>query len=215
LSALRFLLLATIVLIFVGPVGCSGGNVEHGEAGSSSGYAPDAQELAAGEASAMAGGSLADVPGTFTDQDGATHRLSDFRGRPLVASAIYTRCVTVCPRVVEELRALEHAWRADTTWHGVLFSLDPTYDRPPILHAFAAERGLSPSRWTLLVPDSAALDTLARTLGLFARDDPSGGIAHTALFARVDEAGQITDRRTGISLPRGGLAAVWKRPAGR
>lgn len=211
--ALRLLLMGALALLIVWRFGCADGNVEHGEAGSSSGYAPDAQESAAGAAGAMSGGSLVDVPGTFHDQDGVAHRLADFRGRPLVASAIYTRCVTVCPRVIEELRALEQAWRADTTWRGLLFSLDPLYDRPEILRAFAAARGLSSARWTLLVPDSAALDTLASRLGLLARDDPAGGIAHTAVFARVDESGRITDRRTGLSLPKGGLAAAWKRPA--
>ena len=127
-----------------------------------------------------------------------------------MASAIYTRCVTVCPRVVEELRALDRAWSADTSCRFVLFSLDPAHDRPEALRAFAEARGLQSPRWTLLVPDSATLGPLAQALGLLARSDPAGGIAHTAVYARVGRDGAILDRRVGVSLPRGGLAELWK-----
>jgi protein SCO1/2 len=208
---IRLAAIGVLALVLVWRMGCADPNVQRGEAGLSSGTI-DTQELAADMAAPLPEGSLTDLAGTFHDQDGRERRLAEFRGRPFVASAVYTRCVTVCPRVVEELSRLERAWRADTSWRGVLFSLDPAYDRPEVLRAFAAEHGLSPARWTLLVPDSASLAPLAQALGLLVTPDPAGGIAHTAVFAKVGADGRITDRRTGVSLPQGGLAAAWKRP---
>lgn len=187
--------------------------VESGEAGQSSGIAEDLQQRAANRAGEVPETPLTDLAVTFEDQDGRVRRLSEFRGRQWVASAIYTRCVTVCPRIVEELRALEKdpMWAADTSWKGVLFSLDPAFDRPPVLRAFAAAHGLDPARWTLLVPDSASLGPTVRALGLLARDDPGGGIAHTAVFTMVGADGRIADRRVGFILPAGGLALAWRR----
>jgi protein SCO1/2 len=206
-----------IALLLVWRAGCVDGDrrVASGAAGTSSGYSEDAQERTANRAAEIPGSSLVDLPATFVDQDGHERHLAEFRGRLWVASAIYTRCVTVCPRVVEELRELErsHEWAADTSWHGVLFSLDPTYDQPSVLRAFAATRRLDDARWTLLVPDSASLEPLARALGLLAEADPAGGIAHTAVFALVGRDGRIADRRVGIALPRGGLAVAWQRPS--
>jgi protein SCO1 len=211
-TAFRLAALGVLALVLAWRLGCSGPIGERGEAGLSSGTI-DTQELAADLAAPVPAGSLTDLAGTFHDQDGRARTLAEFRGRPWVTSAVYTRCVTVCPRVVEDLRQLERAWRADTSWRGVLFSLDPAYDSPEVLRAFAAERGLSPARWTLLVPDSATLVPLARALGLLVTPDPEAGIAHTAVFAQVGADGRILDRRTGLSLPKGRLAKAWKRPA--
>ena len=213
--AIRLALMGVLALVLVWYAGLSdrgsGARIERGSAGLSSGGMSDGEHEAAGEALPVPGGSLADVPGEFLDADGHSRRLHTLRGRRWVASAIYTRCATVCPRVVEDLRALERAWAADTTWGIVLFSLDPAHDRPQVLRAFAAARGLAAPRWTLVVPDSAALEQLARTLGLIARADAAGGIAHSAVFAYVDADGRILDRRVGLSLPRGGLARAWRR----
>jgi len=192
----------------------TGSEVASGIAGTSSGEVRDLQARAANRAAEVPGSPITDLPGTFTDQDGRARHLSELRGRRWITSAVYTRCVTVCPRVVEELRGLEKdpAWAADTSWKGVLFSLDPAYDQPSVLRAFAAARGLDRARWTLLAPDSASLGPLTRALGLLSRNDPEGGIAHTAVFATVGADGRITDRRVGFELPAGGLAALWKRP---
>ncbi len=214
--AIRLALMGGLAVALVWRAGCAGSPggallAERGTAGVSSGIAPDEQEVTASQTAPWSGGSLAAVEGTLLDASGRVRRLAEFRGAPWVASAIYTRCGTVCPRVVDELRMLERAWAADTTWRIVLFSLDPAHDRPEVLRTFAAERGLATPRWTLLVPDSAALLPLADALGLIARPDQAGGIAHTAVFAYVDAGGGIRDRRVGLRLPKGGLAQAWRR----
>ena len=49
----------------------------------------------------------------FTDTEGQTVRLSDYRGKPLLVTLVYTGCVNVCPTLIENLvPALEVASEA-------------------------------------------------------------------------------------------------------
>ena len=116
--AVRLAVMGVLAVLLVWRAGCAGDGsspVEHGSAGESSVTTPGVQEGAASEAASPSGGSLTALGGTFLDSDGHARRLAEFRGRAWVASAIYTRCVMVCPRVVEEMLALDRAWSADTS----------------------------------------------------------------------------------------------------
>ena len=92
----------------------------------------------------------------------------------------------------------------------VLFSLDPAHDTPRALTAFARAHALSPPRWTLLRPDSASLNAIARALGLALAAAPDGGIAHTAVIAIVDSSGHVRERRLGLEPDAAALAAAWR-----
>ena len=106
LQAIRVVLMLAAVALLVWrvlstgrPTGAQG--VEHGSAGSAS--ASGSEERAAGEGLEPAEAPLTSITGTFTDQDGHARSLTGFHGVPFVASAIYTRCPSVCPRTVAAL----------------------------------------------------------------------------------------------------------------
>src|SRR6516164_826730 len=82
--------------------------VERGSAGLSS-SSGGSEESAAGVGLEPADAPLTSIPGTFIDSDGHARVLSSFRGVPFVASAIYTRCPSVCPLTVAALRKLERS----------------------------------------------------------------------------------------------------------
>jgi len=176
--------------------------IERGRAGASSGEgagvaAADRELLAASVAPPPAGDSLLAIPGRFTDAEGRARRLAEFRGAPFLASLIYTRCPTVCPRVVAELQRVERS-PAGAGTRFVLFSLDPEYDTPEVMRAFAEAHALDPARWTLLAPGPEALPALGRALGVARADDPGGGIAHSAVIAVVDRDGRVRQRHVGL-----------------
>ena len=183
--------------------------VEHGSAGlaSSSG----SEERAAGAGVEPADAPLTSIGGKFTDQDGHTRTLASFHGEPFVASAIYTRCPTVCPRTVAALQRLERSLPVGDVPRIVLFSLDPAYDTPRVLRGFAATHHLSPPRWTLLRPDTASLPAVARALGLAYAPDAGGGIAHTAVIAVVDSSGHVRERQLGLEQDPAALLSAWRR----
>jgi len=181
-----------------------------GEAGVSGSAVVEHETLATDGSPGDSLGSLFDLPLALTDQDGRARHLSDLRGRPFVASMIYTRCTSVCPRLTEDLKNLERALpsRDRARVRFVLFSLDPEHDTPAALRAFAAEHGLDPGRWTLLATHADDLRTLAAVLGVRYRPDEGGQIAHSALIAVVDGEGVIRHRQLGTGNDPGPLRAA-------
>lgn len=183
--------------------------VEHGSAGLAS--SNGSEERAAGEGIEPAEAPLTSIPGRFTDQDGHARSLASFHGVPFVASAIYTRCPSVCPRTVASLQRLERSLPVGDAPRFVLFSLDPGYDTPRVLRAFMGAHALSSPRWTLLRPDTASLPAVARALGLGYSAEAGGSIAHTAVIAVVDSSGRVRDRQLGLDLDHAALLSAWRR----
>src|SRR5262245_66357014 len=97
--------------------------VEQGPAGLSS--SSGEEEQAAREGPEPGESVLTSIAGAFTDQDGHTRALAEFRGVPFVASAIYTRCPNVCPRTVAELQRPERALPGRDAPSFVPFHVDP------------------------------------------------------------------------------------------
>lgn len=144
--------------------------------------------------------SLFELDFPLTDRDGRARRLSELRGAPFVASMIYTKCTSICPRIIADLQALERSMpeheRARTPF--VLFSLDPGRDTPEALRRFAAEHALAPSRWILLAAAPDDMRTLAAVLGVRFRPEEDGEIAHSAVIAAVDSGGIVRHMETGL-----------------
>jgi protein SCO1 len=144
--------------------------------------------------------SLFELSVPMTDQGGRTRRMADFRGRPFVATMIYTRCTTVCPRLTADLKRLEAALdpydRERTSF--LLFSLDPEHDTPATLTAFAAAQQLDLARWSLLATTADDMRTIAAVLDVRFRPDDDDEIAHSAVIAVVDANGVIRHRQVGM-----------------
>jgi protein SCO1/2 len=185
-------------------------HVARGSAGLSSG---EGEVRAAAQADNPADLLLTSLPGTLVDQDGRAHTLSELRGTPFIASLVYTRCPSVCPRLVAELKALQHDLPVGWLPRFVLVSLDPAHDDPQALRAFAAAHALDRAHWTLWTPGTTALPAIARALGVAWSNDAGGGIAHSAVIAVVDSSGRIRDRRVGLDVDGAALAAAWRQAA--
>ena len=85
---------------------------------------------------------------SFTERGGQTIRLVDLRGKVWVASFLFTRCCTGCPRISADLLELQKNLPEGVAI--VSFSVDPEYDTPPVLKAYADTLGADPKRWLFL-----------------------------------------------------------------
>ena len=144
--------------------------------------------------------SLFELDFPLTDASGHAFRLAELRGRPFVASMVYTHCKSVCPRITADLRTLEKALPEDVRERTrfVLFSLDPGRDTPAELAEFAERHSLDRTRWTLLASSEDDMRTLAAVLGVRFRPDQDGEIAHSAVAVVCGPDGVVKLRQVGL-----------------
>jgi len=88
----------------------------------------------------------------LVDQTGAPFGPDRLKGRVWIADFVFTRCPDVCPRMTERLVGVHRALgeRADV----VSVSVDPTYDTPERLAAFARANGAESPHWHFLTGSS-------------------------------------------------------------
>jgi len=129
-------------------------------------------------------------------QDGSLLSDSSLRGRPYVASFIYTQCAAVCPILVRHLSRVQDAVRGGRV-RIVSFSVTPETDTPAVLAAFGRERGIDPSVWSLATGSRRTIYGLART-SFFADDSRVGSgpedetaFLHTEKLLLVDADGHL------------------------
>jgi protein SCO1 len=133
-------------------------------------------------------GALADF--RLTDQSGAPFGAAELRGRVWIANFVYTRCTSLCPLFTAKMAAVgARTARLGDRLRLVSFTVDPEYDTPPVLAAYAAQHHAA---WTFL---TGATADVQRTVvdGLktvIERDpkapDPGLSILHGKHFVLVD-----------------------------
>lgn len=88
----------------------------------------------------------------LVDQTGAPFGPDRLKGRVWIADFVFTRCPDVCPRMTERLVGVHRALGERTDLVSV--SVDPTYDTPERLAAFARANGAESPHWHFLTGSS-------------------------------------------------------------
>ena len=137
------------------------------------------------------GDAVPDTP--FVDQTGKAFRFSQLRGDDVVLSFIYTRCqdARMCPLISAKFRQLQEK-AAGRRLHLVEVTLDPAYDRPPVLARYARTFGADPRRWSIVVGDAEPTLDFAAQFGITAFPDPEIGIIHAENTVIVDRDGRVS-----------------------
>jgi cytochrome oxidase Cu insertion factor (SCO1/SenC/PrrC family) len=138
-----------------------------------------------------AGDQVPNLP--VVDQHGRRETLAALHGHPYVLTFIYTRCrdPKMCPFVSGKL----HVVQTQTGGTGdqlVEVSLDPAYDRPPVLARYGATFGADPARWHLFTGDPRTVLDFAARFGILEHSAGPATIVHSERLAIVDANGRIT-----------------------
>ena len=151
---------------------------------------------------------IGEVPAfSLTERDGRTVSLDDLRGSVWVANFIFTRCAGPCPELTLRMGSLQRALRgiAPAQDHAgvklVSFTLDPQYDTPKVLTAYADRSHADPRRWLFLTgPDQTAIHKLIREGFLQTVMPANGGdpIIHSTYFVLIDRNGYIRGYYDGL-----------------
>lgn len=144
------------------------------------------------------GASIFALDVALTDQEGSSIRLADLAGHPAIVTMGYTSCTSICPGVVDEMKAIERglgARAADVRF--VMLSLDPARDSPQALRTFARERHLDLTRWRLLAASEDDVRDLAAVLGVRYAPAASDEIVHSGVIVALDSRGVVRYRQVG------------------
>ena len=137
---------------------------------------------------------------TFLNQDGRIVRFSDYRGKVVAMTFIYTRCPLpeFCIRMSDHFTKIQTALKKKelSGWQLVTVSFDPVYDRPPALKAYGISYAADFSNWDFLTdPDTTGRTVLALADGfdLTYEDDEGALIAHNLRTALIDADGNLVE----------------------
>ncbi len=140
---------------------------------------------------------LGRVPGfRLVADDGSAFDAASLRGRPWLASFLFTSCPGPCPRLVERLKSLRGEIPAERLAF-VSFTVDPGTDTPPVLAEYKRTRGIgADDAWTFVTGPSAEVLALVQK-GFLTGVEPGGSpetegaVVHGTRVALVDGEGGI------------------------
>lgn len=140
----------------------------------------------------------------FLNQDSLLVTDADYRGKVYVVEFFFTTCPTICPIMTENLLTLQEAFGNRDDFGIASFTINPRYDTPSVLKAYAERYGITDMDWHLLTGDSEDIYELANAgFNIFAAEMPevAGGFEHSGLFALIDQEGYIRSRKDDYGNP--------------
>ena len=125
------------------------------------------------------------------DSRGELVRLSQYRGKAVLLTFIYSHCPDVCPLIVSQLRnSLLKLGARSSRVQIVAVSVDPERDTPKAVNAFLAARGMT-GRVEYLVGSKGQLTPVWKAYGIEVEATPEEReVGHTGLVYGVTASGK-------------------------
>ena len=137
----------------------------------------------------------------FLNQDGENVNLTDYLGKPLVVSFIYTSCYHFCPTITSNLKAVVEVARealGDNSFAIVSIGFDSNVDTPERMRSFAKQRGIDFRGWDFLSGDAATIAAITADLG-FSFATSAKGFDHLAQSTVLDAQGMVYRQILGVN----------------
>lgn len=130
---------------------------------------------------------------TLTAPDGRRVRLSEYRGKPLVISLIYTSCYHICPTTTQHLAKVVRTARAalgPESFNVLSIGFDTPNDTPAAMRQFSLDQGIDMQGWLFLSTHAQAMEGLTKELGFISYRAPHG-FDHLIQATVIDAQGKI------------------------
>ena len=136
----------------------------------------------------------------LTSQDGAPVKLSDYRGKVVAVTFIFTLCADTCPVLTPMMSFVQDQLGNDfgEKIRFVSITVDPERDTPEVLKDYAQAFDANLSGWAFLTGAPDAIRDLTRRYGVFASKTASGSIDHTFLTSIIDQRGILRVQYLGV-----------------
>ncbi len=145
----------------------------------------------------------------LTDQFGQSVKLSDYRGKVVLLTFLYTSCADVCPLVVNQIKEIQETLDKDNNVKYVVVTVDPQNDTVDRVYRYSSELDMLHS-WSFLVGeieelseiwrqyfidpvgvDAPVSTTKSKRLSEFKNDILGQKIIHTTPLFLIDSEGLI------------------------
>ncbi len=137
------------------------------------------------------------------NQNGDTITQANYEGKIYVADFFFTRCMTICPVMTNNMGKLQEAFLNDDDVMFLSHSVTPDIDSVSVLRAYADEKGVIDAKWNITTGNKKHIYKLSRKSYFAVLEDGDGGLqdfVHTENFILVDKKKQIRGFYDGTNL---------------
>src|SRR5690554_428355 len=138
---------------------------------------------------------------SFVAQDSSRIGREQMEGKITIVDFIFTSCPSICPIMSNEMERVQDAFRDEDLVQIYSISIDPDYDTPAVLAAYADKHGASPDKWFFLNGSKEITYDLARcgfALPIVDGEGRPDDFVHSDKFILVDEKGRIRGYYSGV-----------------
>ena len=143
-------------------------------------------------------------PFSFTDQNGNSFGSTQLKGKIFVAEFFFTRCPTICPIMMENLKKVIEDYPKSKELEIISVSVDPKHDTSQVLKAYAVKNKVTDPRWHFLTGNKDEIYELMNTKGFaLLKPEPSENLAqfnHTGTLSLIDKEGHIRGQYDGTKV---------------
>ncbi|WP_019948655.1 SCO family protein [Hymenobacter aerophilus] len=143
--------------------------------------------------------SVFQLPDTFETQDKKPLHLPELAGKPTLLAMVFTNCGYACPRLTDDMKAIETRLAADGQINYALVSFDVARDSAAQLKKYATEKDLG-KNWVLLRGSEEAVRTLSVLLNVQYEKAADGNFSHANKLIVLDKNGVPRFQQEGLGV---------------
>jgi protein SCO1/2 len=135
---------------------------------------------------------------SFNNQDDQPIGLKDLKGKVFVAEYFFTTCQTICPRMNDQMQRIQQAFKDETNFKILSFTVNPEVDTVEQLKRYAQEHQAIAGKWHFLTGEKTKLYEAARKYFFLLKKsevenqgDVGSDFIHTNNFVLIDREQRI------------------------
>jgi protein SCO1/2 len=137
----------------------------------------------------------------FINQDKQPVDITQFRGKPLIVSLIYTSCHHICPTLTNHLAEVVKIARealGEESFSVMTVGFDTAVDSPERMRLYARERNINLSGWDFLSTDKDTIEAFSNDVG-FIFFESAKGFDHLSQITLLDAKGKVYRQVYGVN----------------
>ena len=127
---------------------------------------------------------------SFTNQDGKIVTEKNYENKVYIADFFFTTCPSICPKMTNTLTLVQEKLKDEPNFAILSHSIDPEFDQPEILKAYAEKNKANSKVWNFVTGDKETIYDLCENYYMaYALEDSlaDGGYIHSGFLILIDK----------------------------